>query len=85
MMGEKADEAFEGSPQLPPPIPYGPCTNIRSKFRWDSEAHLVSEVLSKLLVEPSWVHQALAVRIQSLMALKIVSMTLKKWTKIKTW
>ena len=34
-MGEKADEAFEGSPQLPPPIPYGPCTNIRSKFRWD--------------------------------------------------
>jgi len=29
----------------------------------------VSEVLSKLLVEPSWVHQALAVWIQSLMAL----------------
>ena len=85
-MGEKADEAFEGSPQLPPPIPYGPCSNIRSKFRkWDFVVHLVSQVLSKLLVEPSWVHQALAVRIQSLMALKIVSMTSKKWTKIKTW
>ena len=47
--------------------------------------HLVSQVLSKLLVEPSWVHQALAVWIQSLMALKIVSMTLKNWTNIKTW
>ena len=28
LIGEKAEEAFEGSPQLPPPIPYGPCTNV---------------------------------------------------------
>ena len=70
-MGEKADEAFEGSPQLPPPIPYGPCSNIRSIFRWDFifEVHLVSEVLSELLVEPGGVHQALTVGVQPLVTL----------------
>ena len=73
-------------PRCPRPSHTVPVASSKDKdSSQDDFVHLVSQVLCKLLVEPGWVHQALTVWVQTLVALNMVMKTMKMLALIQTW